>query len=256
MARSLKIQLKSFFSFWRVKHLEFSKPIDSPSTRSEPIKPRSAYKLVWNELSDTEERAKMYVSGHVEEDLYLARAEETKKNLEATVGISPEDVVLEIGCGVGRVGMAIAPLCKRWIGCDVSSNMLKHTAKRLSRYKNIDLIELSGFDLKPVAGASIDLVYCTVVFMHLDEWDRFNYVLEANRVLRPGGRVFVDNFTLCTDEGWAVFEQHRAIPPDQRPSHISKSSTPQEIETYLKRAGFYSVNVQEAGTWVRGWGIK
>ena len=217
---------------------------------------RSAYKSVWNELSDTEERAKLHVCGSIEEDRLLATAEETKMALIETVGISPDDEVLEIGCGVGRVGMVVAPLCKRWIGCDVSRNMLKYAAKRLSESRNISFIELSGFDLKPVADATVDLVYCTVVFMHLDEWDRFNYVLEAHRVLRPGGRLFIDNFNLCSDEGWEVFERHRAIPPDQRPPHISKSSTPQEIQTYLHRAGFKSVILQESGAWIRGWGIK
>ena len=219
-------------------------------------KSRSEYKSVWNDLSDTEDRAKMHVSGYVEEEKYLHAANETKKSLDATVGIKPDDEILEIGCGVGRVGMVLAPLCKRWIGCDVSSNMLKHAAKRLSKFKNIRLIEISGFDLKPVADASVDVVYCTVVFMHLEEWDRYNYVLEAYRVLRPGGRIFIDNFSLCTEEGWSVFETHRAINATQRPPHISKSSTPQEIETYLTKAGFKSVRVEQNKLWVYGWGIK
>ncbi len=222
----------------------------------EHAKQRSEYKSVWNELSDTEDQAKMHVQGTVKEDEFRGAAEATKRDLEATVGIKPDDEVLEIGCGVGRVGMVIAPLCKRWIGCDVSSNMLRHAAQRLSQHKNVSFIELSGFDLGPIADESVSLVYCTVVFMHLEEWDRFNYVLEAYRVLRPGGRVLIDNFNLCSDEGWSVFEQHRAYPPDQRPPQISKSSTPQEIETYLHRAGFESVKVQLSGAWVRGWGKK
>ena len=231
-----------------------AKPTESQGIDS--FKPRIDYKSVWNELSDTEERAKMHVAGVFEEDKLHATAEETKKVLVETVGIKSDDEVLEIGCGVGRVGMVIAPLCKRWIGCDVSSNMLRHAAQRLSQHKNVSFIELSGFDLSPIADKSVSLVYCTVVFMHLDEWDRFNYVLEAYRVLCPGGRVFIDNFNLCSDEGWSVFEDHRAFPPDQRPPHISKSSTPQEIETYLHRAGFQSVKVQVSGAWVRGWGTK
>jgi ubiquinone/menaquinone biosynthesis C-methylase UbiE len=159
-------------------------------------------------MSVTEDMAKLAVSGYVDEDRYLATAQATRRNLESTVGIYAGDVVLEIGCGVGRVGMVIAPLCKHWIGCDVSSNMLKHARKRLSSNANVSFIEISGFDLKPVADHSVDMVYCTVVFMHLDEWDRFSYVRESYRVLRPGGRIFVDNFDLCSDEGWLVFEQH------------------------------------------------
>ena len=217
---------------------------------------RHEYKSTWNVLSRTFRQATMHVIGDVEENEIRATAEETRRVLEASVGIKPDDVVLEIGCGIGRVGQVLAPLCKQWIGCDVSINMLKHANSRLTSFNNVKLIEISGFDLSPIPEASIDLVYCTVVFMHLDEWDRYNYILEAYRVLRPGGRIFVDNFNLCSTEGWDVFEIHRRQYPRYRPPQISKSSTPQEIEVYLKRAEFQQIRIQEQGAWVRGLGIK
>jgi SAM-dependent methyltransferase len=134
--------------------------------------------------------------------------------------------------------------------------MFRHAAERLKDLGNVRFIEISGYDLKPVPDASVDVVYSTVVFMHLDEWDRYNYVVEARRILRPQGRIYIDNFNLCSEEGWAVFEQHRSIRPGQRPPHISKASTAQEIEMYLRKAGFQSVKVEQEGLWVRGWGRK
>jgi SAM-dependent methyltransferase len=218
--------------------------------------PRLDYKSVWNALSDSETQAKMHIIGTEREKAMHATAEATRKKLASTTGINKEDSILEIGCGIGRVGEVLAPLCAKWIGCDVSSNMLKYAAQRLARFENVALYEVSGHDLSPIPDAVVDLVYCTVVFMHLDEWDRYNYVLEARRVLRPGGRIFVDNFSLCTDEGWVIFEQHRSFPPSDRPPHISKSSTPQELETYLYRAGFHDVRGWVAGAWISYWGIK
>lgn len=221
------------------------------------IAPRSSYKPVWNNLADTESRAKMHVIGSEREEDFAATGGQTRRQLESTVGVRSDDTILEIGCGVGRVGQALAPVCRQWIGCDVSSNMIEHTRKRLQSFPNVKLVEISGFDLKPIADASVDVVYCTIVFMHLDEWDRYNYVLEAYRVLRPGGRIFIDNFSLCSDEGWGVFETHRTVfAPDQRPSHISKSSTPQELETYLRRAGFQDVQGKTEGQMVSYWGVK
>jgi ubiquinone/menaquinone biosynthesis C-methylase UbiE len=197
------------------------------------------------------------VIGDVTEDYILAAAENTRSWLEQTVGIKPDDTILEIGCGIGRVGQALAPICKEWIGCDVSPRMLEHTRQRLAGIENVRLVEISGFDLAPIPNASVDLVYCTVVFMHLDEWDRYKYVLEAGRVLKPGGRVFIDNFNLRSEEGWEIFETHRnAIPPMYRPPHIGKSSTPQEFEVYLQRAGFQNIGVSETAAWVRGYGWK
>jgi ubiquinone/menaquinone biosynthesis C-methylase UbiE len=135
--------------------------------------------------------------------------------------------------------------------------MLGHARERLRGLTNTDFVEISGFDLSPVTDESVDVVYCTVVFMHLDEWDRYNYILEARRVLRPGGRIFVDNISLCHEHGWQIFETLRTTyRPEQRPAHISKSSTPAEIETYLTRAGFSSVQVRQPNEWIQGWATR
>jgi len=120
----------------------------------------------------------------------------------------------------------------------------------------VELMEISGYNLTGIADASVDVVYCTVVFMHLESWDRYNYILEAFRTLRPRGRIYVDNINLCSDGGWKVFETHRAYSPTNRPPHITQNSTPQEIETYLRRAGFSDVRIRTDDDWIRASGIK
>jgi ubiquinone/menaquinone biosynthesis C-methylase UbiE len=223
--------------------------VDRPMARHE-------YKEVWTRLAETPQQAKQSVMGNVTEDEVQASAQGVLQLLQDTVRVDPSDVIVEIGCGIGRVGQAVAPHCRRWIGCDVSPNMLELARQRMVACDNAAFVEVSGFDLQPIEDASADVVYCTVVFMHLDEWDRYSYVLEAHRVLRPGGRIYVDNFNLCSDDGWEVFEKHRRHYPRVRPAHIGKASTPQEIETYLRRAGFRDVRVREVGTWVQGYAIK
>jgi SAM-dependent methyltransferase len=223
--------------------------VDSQSTRSE-------YKKVWSALSTTEEQAKLHVIGVTEENALQATGEETLRFLEQTVGIRKDDVVLDIGCGIGRVGKVVAPLCRKWIGCDVASNMLSLAAERLSDLPNVELKEISGYDLRGVADASVDVVYCTVVFMHLESWDRYNYILEAFRVLRPNGRIYIDNINLCSGGGWKVFETHRAFSPANRPPHMTQNSTPQEIETYLRRARFSEIRIRTDDDWIRASGVK
>jgi len=136
--------------------------------------------------------------------------------------------------------------------------MLRLAAEGLADLPNVRVVETSGFDLAPIADETVDAVYCTVVFMHLDEWDRYSLVAEGERVLRPGGRMYVDNFNLCSEQGWALFEEHRTIPPAERPANISKSSTPQELETYLRRAGFHEIVIEAEpeDLWVRAFGQK
>lgn len=198
----------------------------------------------------------MVVSGYTDEEKFHADAEDTLDILRATTGIRSDDIFLEIGCGVGRVGRVLAPLVREWIGCDVSPNMIELARRRLIGLDNARLQEISGYDLAPIPNASVDVVYTTVVFMHLEEWDRYTYVLEAMRVLKPGGRFYCDNADIASDAGWAMFEAGRKIAPEARPSHISKCSSVPEIHAFLTRAGFLKVSVATRPMWVYGWGVK
>ena len=65
---------------------------------------RSEYKKVWSALSTTLDQAKLHVIGVTEEAALQSTAEQTLGFLQDSVGIGKEDVVLEIGCGIGRVG--------------------------------------------------------------------------------------------------------------------------------------------------------
>jgi ubiquinone/menaquinone biosynthesis C-methylase UbiE len=217
------------------------------------ISGRSQYKNTWTHLASTYDSAVAHVIGQATEAEINATARQTVHYLQRSIGIFPSDTVLEIGCGIGRVGALLAPDCDYWIGCDVAPPMLIHARQRLATHTNVRLVEVSGYDLIPISDASVDVVYCTVVFMHLDEWERYNYVCEAHRVLRPGGRLFIDNFSLCTPLGWEVFEQHWRIPPLARPAHVSKSSTPSELRAYLEHAYFEAIEVAEEGMWVQAW---
>lgn len=229
--------------------------LESPSTVPAHLQ-RGDYKAVWTHLSETTSSAKFHIGGVEEEAWFELTGLATKETLLSTVGVNPTDVVVEIGCGVGRVGKQLAPLCRKWIGCDVSPHMLALAAQRLSGLGNVELHEITGFDLHPLADETANLVYSTVVFMHLEEWDRFNYVLEAHRLLQPGGRIFVDNVNLCSDEGWEVFEIHRRIHPGQRPPHITKHSTASELMAYLQRAKFTEIQCREVGQWIQVWATK
>jgi SAM-dependent methyltransferase len=136
--------------------------------------------------------------------------------------------------------------------------MLRLAGRRLLGLPNVRLQEISGYDLRPVPDNSVDMVYITVVFMHLEEWDRYNYVLEAKRVLKPGGRFYCDNVDLASSAGWAQFEESRShFKPHERPAQISKCSTKPEIEAYLRHAGFADIRVDgRLDFWVYGWATK
>ncbi len=112
------------------------------------------------------------------------------------------------------------------------------------------LVELKTNVLSEFENNSFDKVYCTTVFMHLDEWDRYKYVRETFRVLRPGGMCYFDNLNLCGEEGWAVFEELSQLDSAGRPANISKMSTDEELRCYLEQAGFEVVRAYPASRYV------
>jgi ubiquinone/menaquinone biosynthesis C-methylase UbiE len=214
-------------------------------TSRAPLGDRSAYKKVWEAQSGDGDVAALAVAGHTDEATLELTARGTIDMLKSTVGIGPHDVILEIGCGIGRVGLPLSKECLHWVGADISSGMLRHAASRLGPRPNTTLVELATVGLQEFPADSFDLVYCTIVFMHLLEWDRFRYVEEAFRVLRPGGRCYVDNFTVDTETGWKIFLESSSYPVERRPAHISMSSSREELRTYLSRAGFEGVRVHD-----------
>jgi SAM-dependent methyltransferase len=214
------------------------------------LPPRAAYGAVWDAVATTLSDAQFSVAGTTDPAALADSGRSTADDVARETGIRGTDTVLEIGCGVARVGASLAPRCARWIGADVSGEMLRHARAALAGHANVSLIQLNGVDLAGVDDASVDVAYCTGVFMHLDEWERYRYLAEAFRVLRPGGRVYVDNINLLSPEGWTIFTQTMRMDPLARPVNVSKTSTPEELSWFATQAGFVDVRTRGGSLWI------
>jgi SAM-dependent methyltransferase len=208
--------------------------------------PRRQYGDVWDALAASPELAKAAACGHEDEDAVRRSAQTPVKNLMELAGVRPEDDVLEFGCGVARIGREIAPLCRSWTGADMSANMLAVAAERLHGVDNIRLIKLQQVGLDQLENGSFDLVYSTNMLDHLDGMDRWRYVKDAFRVLRPGGRLCIDNTDLEQDPGWRAFSMGAETSQQlERPPYIPTPSTAAELTTYALRAGFTQVQAHK-----------
>lgn len=122
--------------------------------------------------------------------------------------------------------------------------MVTFAAERLRGIGNARFLQIEGGGLSEFADESFDVVYFTNMIPHLDELDRWRYVKDSFRVLRPGGRIYVDTIDIESDEGWSMFVADPA--PDlesERPPYAPRFSTGAELRNYANRAGFVAVQL-------------
>ncbi len=207
---------------------------------------RSQYSAVWDSLSLTSDSAAFAATGYSDESSLQTSGKQVAARIAAAISLKASDDVLEIGCGVGRVGWAIAQECRSWIGCDISKTMLSHAQRRLAGLSNVRFVHLQKANLGEILDASVDVVYCTNMLAHLDQMERWQYVTEARRILRPSGRLYIDTIALNSPEGWAMLlnnlEQRRN---GVEAPYIPIPSTTDELIAYGNRAGFAASQTEQ-----------
>jgi SAM-dependent methyltransferase len=123
-------------------------------------------------------------------------------DIKQATGYTPKrsDVVVEIGCGVGRLTRAIAPEVGRVIAIDISEKML--AIARKADLPNAEFRTTEGFALPGIPDQSADFVLAYCVFQHLPSYAALqSYLVQMYRVVKPGRLVA---FTL-TPRDWTVW---------------------------------------------------
>ena len=105
------------------------------------------------------------------------------------LGFEPEKkVMLDIGCGIGRMTFAFAKIFREVHGTDISHEMLQRANQKAQNYSNVSLSLGNGKDLGQYDTCFFDFCFSHFVFMHIpDENTIFEYIKEMGRVLKPGG---------------------------------------------------------------------
>jgi len=106
--------------------------------------------------------------------------------------ISQNDVVLDLGSGCGFGTYWLAQRAKFVHACDISPGYLEFAANECAELKNINFHRINSRDLSFLEDGSIDVVCSISVFIHLNLYDIYWYFKEFARILRPGGRAWID----------------------------------------------------------------
>ncbi|HEX3803231.1 MAG TPA: metalloregulator ArsR/SmtB family transcription factor [Solirubrobacteraceae bacterium] len=204
------------------------------------------------------EAATAYRSAHADElealrGLYVGEAAVERALLDMLVGEGPIGRLLDIGTGTGRILELLAPHSEQSVGLDVDHDMLQLARAALGEAQ-LSRAVVRHADLRrpPFEASSFDVAVMHHVLHLLD--DPGGAVVDAARLLRPGGRLLVADFAshdleqlrtlnghcrlgIADDEmqGWAdaaglELESERSLPPVGAEEQLT-------VRLWLLRAG-------------------
>lgn len=166
-------------------------------------------------LAERAAQAQDYFAAHAAEWDDLRRLHVSDETVEQAmldaVGQQDEDLeLLDIGTGTGRIVEIFSPQITRGVGIDMSADMLAVARANLER-AGVDNVQIRRGDLYalPFADDSFDIVTIHQVLHYLDNVQ--TALVEAARVLRPGGLLLVADFAPHQLEFLRTDHNHRRL---------------------------------------------
>jgi ubiquinone/menaquinone biosynthesis C-methylase UbiE len=162
-------------------------------------------------------------------------------------GLKPNDNVLDVGCGVGRMAIPLTRYLSAqgtYAGFDIVAESIQHCVQSISphfpnfHFHHADLFnahynpdgKCSPHQHKfPFPNETFSFVFLTSVFTHMLSKDMENYLNEICRVLTIGGRCFITYF-LLTPESEEMIRSNRSTKKFVFPVDYGKSIKKHNLE--------------------------
>jgi SAM-dependent methyltransferase len=161
---------------------------------------------------------------------------EIEKQLLIMLGLQPGQTLVDVGCGSGRLAKALVPYLEQGqlLGTDVVRELLDYAKEGCPA--SWQFVEVEDIRI-PFADNSADFATFFSVFTHLLQEESYCYLLEARRVVKPGGRI-VFSF-LEYEYNWTIFEDTCGVIRGGGTNvHLNMFIGRDAIEAWARHAGF------------------
>ena len=182
-----------------------------------------------------EEMARLAILNTADRDIFERTALENAELMAPFIG--SDAVVVDVGCGIGRVALRMAERCAEIWCVDVSPEMIAFARERLAAVPNARFVVSEGVTASQVPDEAADFVYSILVLQHLEREDAFVLLKDLHRFTRPGGRALFTFPNLLSDQGLAGFLRNVEC---GEVTNLARARvyTPQEVRRLLPEAGW------------------
>jgi ubiquinone/menaquinone biosynthesis C-methylase UbiE len=138
--------------------------------------------------------------------------------MRARIGAGPDDMVLDVACGPGRLSLDLAPHVGSVTGLDLTPGMLEQarTALGASGLENVEFVQGDALAM-PFADETFSIVVSSAAFHHFEAPGRV--LAEMVRVCRPGGRVVISDVTPEAEKAGEYDRMERLRDPSHGHAH-------------------------------------
>jgi SAM-dependent methyltransferase len=164
------------------------------------------------------------------------------REILVAAGLEPHHSLIDVGCGSGRLTMALRPyLAGAYLGIDVVPDLLAYARETCGR-PDWRFEEASDIHI-PAADGSADMVCFFSVMTHLLHEDGFHYLSEASRVLRQGGTIVFSFLDFEIASHWTVFEGMLEARARREVTHHNQFMGRVMVQRWAERLGLAVVGI-------------
>ncbi len=168
--------------------------------------------------------------------VFRGLARELRQRTATLAHLRPGEAVLDVGCGTGQLLLEVARRVGQAghvAGVDPGAEQIARARAKAARRSLPIEFQIGVIEQLPFADQAFDAVLSTLMMHHLPIPLKRQGLAEIARVLKPGGRLVIADFTRKQDRrGWAAR------------FHAGGSSIP-DLIALVKDAGFEGVETEE-----------
>jgi ubiquinone/menaquinone biosynthesis C-methylase UbiE len=169
--------------------------------------------------------------------LFRGQGRTLRRRTIALADTRPGESVLDVGCGTGTLALEMArrvgKLAGRVCGIDPGAEQIARArAKAARRHLPVEF-DVAGMERLPFPDATFDVVLSTLMMHHVPAPIKRQGLAEIARVLRPGGRLLIADFSRKQDRAGLAARFHAG------------GSSMQDLATLVREAGFERLDIEK-----------